>query len=69
MFQIPTWINCTSNDSTQRIPCPVIKPVMKLVKAFFCQEASCTVIKVPENEMEVKHYFILGYLNTMHGHH
>lgn len=54
---IPTWINGATNDSPQRIPCPVIKPVVKLIKPFFSQEAGRTVVEVPENEMKVRHYF------------
>ncbi|TNN76604.1 hypothetical protein EYF80_013056 [Liparis tanakae] len=37
--RILTWINGPTNDPPQRIPCPVVKPVVKLIESFFCQEA------------------------------
>lgn len=52
--QSPTWINGTTNDPPQWIPCPVIKPIMKLIKPFFCQEAGGTVVEVPEDYIKVK---------------
>ena len=50
----PTWINGATNDPPKRIPCPVIKPVVELVKSFFCQEAGRTVVEVPEGEMKAR---------------
>lgn len=47
--QAPTWINGATNDSPKWIPCSVIKPVVELIKTFFCQEAGCAVVKVPGN--------------------
>lgn len=42
-----TWINCSSNDSSQRIPGPVIKPIMEFIKSLFSQEPGSPIIKVP----------------------
>lgn len=50
----PTWINGATNDPPERIPCPVIKPVVELIKSFFCQEAGRTVVEVPEGEMKAR---------------
>lgn len=41
-----TWINCSSNDSSQRVPGPVIKPVMEFIKSLFSQEPGSPIIKV-----------------------
>lgn len=43
----PTWINGSTNNPAQGVPCSVIKPVVEFVEAFLCQEAGCAVIKVP----------------------
>lgn len=51
---IPTWINGATNNSPERIPCSIIKPVVKLIKSFFCKEAGGTVVEVPEVEVKVK---------------
>lgn len=66
IFLIPTWINGATNNSPQRIPSPVIKPVMKLVKSFFCQETSCTVVEISGNKT-VK-YFSRCHLCINDGH-
>lgn len=29
---------------------------MELIKSFFCQEAGCTVVEVPEGDMNMRHY-------------
>ena len=42
-----TWVNCSSNDSSQRVPGPVIKPVMEFIKSLLSQEPGGTIIKVP----------------------
>lgn len=49
-----TRINGATNDPPQRIPSPVIKPVVKLIKSFFCQEAGGTVVEVPGCDIKVK---------------
>ena len=43
---ISTWVDGSPNDTSQRVPGAVIKPIVKVVEAFFCQEASGTVIEV-----------------------
>lgn len=50
----PTWINGATDDPPERIPCPVIKPVVKFIKSFFCQEAGRTVVEVAEGETRVR---------------
>lgn len=45
-FRISTWINGATYDSSQRIPCPVIKPVVKFVKSFLSQKAGGSVVKI-----------------------
>lgn len=42
-----TWVNCSSNDSAQRVPGPVIKPVMEFIKPLLSQEPGGAIIKVP----------------------
>ena len=54
---ILTWVNGTADDSPQRIPCPVIKPVMELVETLLSQEAGGTVVEVS------------GLKQSMSGHH
>lgn len=53
LYLIPTWINGATDDPPQRIPCPVVKPVVKLIKSFLCQEAGGTVVEVPAGERRV----------------
>jgi hypothetical protein len=38
--------NITSNNSPKRIPCSVIKPIVKIVKSFFCQKLGCAIVEV-----------------------
>ena len=42
-----TWVNCSSNNSSQRVPGPVIKPVMEFIKSLLSQEPGSPIIKVP----------------------
>lgn len=49
-----TWIDGSTNDPPQRIPGPVIKPVVEFIKSFFCQEAGGTVVEVTENKTGIK---------------
>jgi hypothetical protein len=45
-FQIREIHNITSYNSPKRIPCSVIKPVVEIIKPFFCQELRCTIVEV-----------------------
>ena len=47
VIQAPTWVDSSTNDSPQRIPCSVIKPIVEAVEPFFGEIASRSVIKVP----------------------
>ncbi len=50
------WVDCTPDNAAQRVPSSVIEPIMKLVKAFFCQEFRCAVVEVGIKLMD--HHFI-----------
>ena len=39
-------VDCPTDNSTQRIPRPLIKPIMELVEALIRQELGCTVVEV-----------------------
>lgn len=36
----------TTNDTSQWVPCSIIKPVMKIVKAFLCQVPCGSIVEV-----------------------
>lgn len=46
-FSRRTGIDGASDDSAERVPCAVVEPVVKLVKAFLGQETSGAVIEIP----------------------
>lgn len=54
-----TWINCSSNDSAQRVPGPVIKPVMEFIKSLLCQEPGSPIIEVPIEKKKRSCFFLL----------
>ena len=43
---IITWIYCTTDDTTQRIPGSIIEPVMKIIESLFREESRCAIIKI-----------------------
>lgn len=45
-FQKQTGINSSSNDTAQRVPGSVVKPVVELVETFLCQILGCAVVEV-----------------------
>ena len=45
-FQLKAMQNITSNNSPKRIPCSVIKPIVEIVKPFFCQKFGCAIVEV-----------------------
>jgi hypothetical protein len=45
-FQLKAMQNITSNNSPKRIPCSVIKPIVEIVKSFFCQKLGCAIVEV-----------------------
>lgn len=49
-----TWVYCSSNDSSQRVPGPVIKPVMKFIKSLLSQKPGSPIIKIPKARMKKK---------------
>ena len=51
-----TGINRAANDPSKRIPCPIIEPIMKLVKSFFSQKLGGAIIEIGIELMD--HYFI-----------
>lgn len=47
-----TWVDCSTNDSAKWIPNLVIKPIMKLVKSFLCQELSGSEVKITTKQKD-----------------
>lgn len=47
-----TWVDCSTYDSPQGVPCSVIKPIVEFVETLFRQEACCAVVKIPKRAME-----------------
>lgn len=47
-YTLPTRIDGASDDSAEWVPCTIIEPVVKLVKALLGQETSGAVIEIPE---------------------
>ena len=41
-----TWVDGSSNDPTKGVPGSVIKPIVEIVEALFCEVLCCTVIEV-----------------------
>ena len=41
-----TWIDGTTNNPTEWIPCSVIKPVVEVVKSFFSEKLGGSVVEV-----------------------
>lgn len=59
-----TWVNCSSNDSAQRVPGPVVKPVMEFIESLLSQEPGSPIIKVPiARKKRSRLLFILKYFH------
>lgn len=56
-----TWVNCSSNDSSQRVPGPVIKPVMEFIKPLLSQEPGSPIIKVPIARNKLYCEFVVNF--------
>ena len=41
-----TRVNSSTNDTTQRVPCSIIKPVVEAVESLLCQVARGSVVEV-----------------------
>jgi len=45
-LQLKVMQNITSNNSPKRIPRSIIKPIVEIVKPFFCQKLGCAIVEV-----------------------
>ena len=46
MAVVSTRVYCPSNDPPERVPCSVVKPVVKAVETFLSQELGRSVVEV-----------------------
>ena len=46
LMEFLTRVDCSSNNTTKRIPCSIIKPVVEAIKSFFSQVSCGSVVKV-----------------------
>lgn len=59
-----TWVDGPPNNSSQRIPGAVIKPIVKFVEALLSQEAGCAVVEIPEIDDANKQQMLFPIQNT-----